>query len=301
MGLADLHKRPTSVSSMRRFRPSLWPKPLAEFRAAQTADKSKAAGRAATSLYEETCASQNLSPWPPTLESMELFAAFLRASTKAGPDAYKAPVGYWWAILQEARDRGHYVSFDPRWADRVVAGLERGMPEHEQALPLTVPLLCWIGAAVATEKDMVLLLSLVAAIFCVARADCFLHVRPSDIVDIGPDRVQVVLHCLKWTKRVRTNALVFRRLRRSRLGPTSAPSARQVVTSCCAWCTCSNCYARKRWTRGRSSSPSAVGTPPCCAAWPSSLSAPTFRCVRRAAHGIFTLSTRPGWARFVIC
>ena len=138
------------------------------------------------------------------MESMELFAAFLCASTQAGPDAYKAPVGYWWAILQEARDWGCYVSFDPRWADRVVAGLERDMPEHEQASPLTVPLLRWIGAAVATEKDMVLLLSLVAAIFCVARADCFLHVRPSDIVDIGPDRVQVVLHCLKGTKRVRT-------------------------------------------------------------------------------------------------
>ena len=67
---------------------------LADFRAAQTSDKSKAASRAATPLYEDACASQGLSPWPPTLESMELFAAFLRASTKQGPDAYKAPVGY---------------------------------------------------------------------------------------------------------------------------------------------------------------------------------------------------------------
>mmetsp|Transcript_1942 Transcript_1942/g.3811 ORF Transcript_1942/g.3811 Transcript_1942/m.3811 type:complete len:185 (-) Transcript_1942:57-611(-) len=107
------------------------------------------------------------------------------------------------------------------------------MPEHEQASPLTVPLLRRIGAAVATEKDMVLLLSLVAAIFCVARADCFLHVRPSDIVDIGPDRVQVVLHCLKGTKRVRTNALVFRRLPSqppgSHFGPLSTPSGDIVL------------------------------------------------------------------------
>ena len=143
---------------------------------------------------------------------MELFAAFLRASTKQGPDAYKAPAGYWWAILQEARNRGHYVSFDPRWADRVVAALERDMPEHEQALPLTVPLLRRIGAAVATEKDMLLLLSLIAAVFCVARADCFLHVRPSDIVDLDADRVQVTLYRLKGSKRVCANALVFRRL-----------------------------------------------------------------------------------------
>ena len=164
---------------------------------------------------------------------MELFAAFLRASTKAGPDAYKAPVGYWWAILQEARDRGHYVHFDPRWADRVVAALERDMPEHEQASPLLVPLLRQIGAAVATEKDMVLLLSLVAAIFYVARAGCFLHVHPSDIVDLGPDRVQVTLYRLKGSKRVRANALVFRRLPSqppgSHFGPLCTPSGDVVL------------------------------------------------------------------------
>jgi hypothetical protein len=206
---------------------------LADFRAAQTSDKSKAASHAAAPLYEESCASQGLAPWPPTLESMELFAAFLRASTKQGPDAYRAPAGYWWAVLQEARSRGHYVSFDPRWADRVVAALERDMPEHEQALPLTVPLLRRIGAAVATEKDMLLLLSLIAAVFCVARADCFLHVRPSDIVDLDADRVQVTLYRLKGSRRIRANALVFRRLPSqplgSHFGPLCTPSGNVVL------------------------------------------------------------------------
>ena len=107
------------------------------------------------------------------------------------------------------------------------------MPEHEQASPLTVPLLRRIRAAVSTEKDMVLLLSLVAAIFCVARTDCFLHVRPSDVTDLSPDRVQVVLHCLKGAKRVRTNTLVFRQLPSqppgSHFGPLSTPSGDIVL------------------------------------------------------------------------
>ena len=43
------------------------------------------------------------------------------------------------------------------------------MPEHKQASPLTVPVLRQLASAVATAIDFVLLLSLVAAIFCVAR------------------------------------------------------------------------------------------------------------------------------------
>ena len=86
------------------------------------------------------------------------------------------------------------------------------MPEHEQASPLTVPVLRKLAAAVETDKDFVLLLFLVAAIFCVGRADCFLHLRPEDIEDLGPDRVKVSLRNLKGQKRKRTLAPVFRRL-----------------------------------------------------------------------------------------
>ena len=61
----------------------------------------------------------------------------------------------------------------------------------------------------------------------------FLHVHPSDVIDLGSDRVQVVLHCLKGAKRVRTNALVFRRLPSqppgSHFGPLSTPSGDVVL------------------------------------------------------------------------
>ena len=46
-------------------------------------------------------------------------------------------------------------------------------PEHEQASPLTVLLICRIGAAVSSQKDMVLLLSLVTAILH-QRSSCIL-------------------------------------------------------------------------------------------------------------------------------
>ena len=62
---------------------------LAAFRAAQTSGATKASGSTAIPFYEESCASQSLMPWPPSMETTELFAVFLRAS-----EAYKAPVGY---------------------------------------------------------------------------------------------------------------------------------------------------------------------------------------------------------------
>ena len=69
---------------------------------------------------------------------------------------------------------GDFCAFDKAWADAMVAGLERDTPEHKQAFPLTVPVLCQLASAVVTKTDFVLQLSLVAAIFCVARAYCFL-------------------------------------------------------------------------------------------------------------------------------
>ena len=47
----------------------------------------------------------------------------------------------------------------------MVAGLERDMPEHEQASPLTVPILRRLAGAVTIQKVFLLLLSLVAAVF----------------------------------------------------------------------------------------------------------------------------------------
>ena len=162
---------------------------LADLRAARTSDATKAANNAAYPLYRLVCDKLRVPSWPPTTDTLEAFAAYLRFS-----GAYKA---YWWAIIQRAREMGDFCAFDKAWADGMVAGLERDMPEHERAMSLTVLVLRRLAAAVATEADFVLLLSLVAAIFCIARADCFLHFRPDDIVDIGVDRVKVIVHDLK--------------------------------------------------------------------------------------------------------
>ena len=145
-------------------------------------------------------------PWPPATDTLKA----LRPIYAFG--GLQGPAGLLVVIVQHARGRGHFCSFDKAWADSMVLGLERDMPEHEQASPLTVPVLRKLAAAVETDKDFVLLLSLVAAIFCVARADCFLHLRPEDIEDLGPDRVKVSLRNLKGQKRKRTLPPVFRRL-----------------------------------------------------------------------------------------
>ena len=152
------------------------------------------------------CDKLQVPPWPPTRDMLEAFAAYLRSS-----GAYKAPQAYWWAIIQRACEMGDFCAFDKAWADGMVAGLKRNMQEHEQTTPLTIPVLHQLAAAVVTEADFVLLLSLVAAIFCVARADCFLHLRRDDIVDVRVDRVKVNLHDLKGQKCKRTLAPVFRR------------------------------------------------------------------------------------------
>ena len=202
---------------------------LADLRAARTSEATKAANSAAYPLYLLVCDKVRLPPWPPSTNTLEAFAAYLRHS-----GAYKAFRAYWWAIIQRARDMGDFCAFDKWWADGMVAGLKRDMPEHEQASPLTVPVLRQLASAVETDTNFVLLLSLVAAIFGVARADCFLHLCLSDVVDLGPDRVRVNLRHLKGQKRKRTPDPVFRRLPEQ--GPHShfAPlqTARGEVVPC---------------------------------------------------------------------
>ena len=171
---------------------------LADLRAARTSEATKAANSAAYPLYLLVCDKVRLPPWPPSTDMLEAFAAYLRHS-----GAYKAPPVYWWAIIQRARNTGDFCAFDKAWADGMVAGDERDMSEHEQASPLTVPVLRQLASDVVTDTDFGLLLSLVAAIFCVARADCFLHLRRSDVVN---------LRHLKGHKHKRTLDLVFRRL-----------------------------------------------------------------------------------------
>ena len=86
---------------------------------------------------------------------MRSFAGYLQVS-----GAYLGPAVYWYAILDEARERGCPLSVDPRWIRGVVAGMERGLPAEEQAEPLTVPVLRTMGAAETTDIDYYLLLTL---------------------------------------------------------------------------------------------------------------------------------------------
>ena len=75
-----------------------------------------------------------------------------------------------------------------------------------------MPVLRQLSAAAAMEVDFVLVFSIVVALFSLARANCFLHLRPADIQDTSVDRVRVVLHRLKGGKQKQVLEPVFGRL-----------------------------------------------------------------------------------------
>ena len=56
------------------------------------------------------------------------------------------------------------------------------------------------------------MLSLAGAIFCAARSDCFLHLRPEDVQDVSPSKVRVVLRHLKGEVRREVVDPVFDRI-----------------------------------------------------------------------------------------
>ena len=114
--------------------------------------------------------------------------------------------------MEAARDRGFHISLDRKWANGVATGLECGLLHHEQAAPLTVLVLRRLGAAATTEVDFLLVLSLVGVLFSVAQADCFLHLRPQDVQDVGLDRVRGVLCHLKGERRQQFLNPVYERL-----------------------------------------------------------------------------------------
>lgn len=67
------------------------------------------------SLFPDT-----LAVWPPSMETMELFAGYLRPSA-----AFASPSVYLWAVVESARDKGFQVSPDKKWANGIAMGLER--------------------------------------------------------------------------------------------------------------------------------------------------------------------------------
>ena len=142
---------------------------LRSIRQAQTAASTKVTYAAAVPLYEGACAKNHMAPWPPSRDTLELFAGYLRVS-----GAFAAPSTYWWAIVDESRERRYDFRLDRDWAKGVIVGLERGLAPQEQAAPLTVPILRRLGAEVSTAVDFNTMLSLVCALFTLARAGTFL-------------------------------------------------------------------------------------------------------------------------------
>ena len=196
-------------------------------RVVRTSAATKATYRVAEPLYQLACQKAQLQAWRPTNFALETFAGYLKGSS-----AFAAPAVYWWVVVESACDCGFYCRFDKKWADDVATALERCPPLHEQAAPLTVPVLPQLGAAAAMLVNFVLVLSPVAAWLSVARANCFLHLRPNDIQDVYVDRVRVVLRRLKGETRKQIPDPVFRAFRTPLQPRSSSPSTRPWVPFC---------------------------------------------------------------------
>ena len=136
---------------------------------ARTAASTKATYRAAELLYQASCTAGGMQAWPPPRTRF----CSLRES-----GAFAALGVYFAAVVESARARGHDLLLAKSWCNGVVKGLERDLPQQEQAAPLTIPLMRRLAATATSQIDFTLVLSLLGAIFCAARSDCFLHLRP---------------------------------------------------------------------------------------------------------------------------
>ena len=70
---------------------------LRSMRQAHTAGSTKVTYAAAVPLYEGACTKNHMAPWPPSCDTLELFAGYLRVNK-----AFASPVTYWWAIVEES-------------------------------------------------------------------------------------------------------------------------------------------------------------------------------------------------------
>ena len=58
----------------------------------------------------------------------------------SGQPVYQGAAVYFWAVVNEARDRGACPHLDPKWVKTTVR-VERGLTKEVQIEPLTVPVL----------------------------------------------------------------------------------------------------------------------------------------------------------------
>ena len=93
---------------------------------ARTAASTKGTYRAALPLYEAACLKGGLVPWPPSRDTLDLFAGYLKDRM-----AFASPSTYWWAVVDEARQRNCSFPFDRDCAKVVIVALERGLGPQE--------------------------------------------------------------------------------------------------------------------------------------------------------------------------
>ena len=95
---------------------------LCSIRQAQAAASTKGTYAVAVPLYEKACAKGHMAPWPPSRDTLELFAGYLRVG-----EAFASPATYWWAIVDESRERRCDFHLDRDWVQRVIVGVVRGL------------------------------------------------------------------------------------------------------------------------------------------------------------------------------
>ena len=185
-----------------------------------------------------------MTPWSPSRDTLELFAVYLRVS-----GAFVSPSTYWWANVDESRQRRCDFRLDRDWAKCVIAGVERDLAAQEQAEPLTVPILRRLGAVVATNVYFNTVLGLVCALFTPALVGTFPNLGPDDIQDDRGGKVRVLLSKLKGERRQPVLDPVFERLPAVRV--SSAPFGPTLGSSRCVQWKTFGCCGPGLWGQER--------------------------------------------------
>lgn len=161
----------------------------------------------AVQRYIFMCQKKNLTAFPATIETVTLYAGFMKLQSAA----YMSPGTDLSAIRNEHRARGFPPLEDDGRIGAAAAALEQGLPEHEQAEPFTLQILQELYARASSEKDVDLILVLLGSIYTLARADAFAQILCED-VEIYLSGARVTQRALKGAKRTRTLPMTFERV-----------------------------------------------------------------------------------------
>jgi hypothetical protein len=173
------------------------------------------------------------SAFPASVAVVELFAAFLKASS------YRNPAVAFFAVLRAAKDRGQPEGWMPAGKQQdILNGLERGKAGEEQARPINMPLLRRLAAGVKSQQDMDVFVAVLAAFFMLVRVDSLTKLRSSDILPLPNGGTQVRVGNLKGEIKISDHKFEFEQLQDppapfqiSFLSPDNRPVRRSIP--CC--------------------------------------------------------------------